>query len=246
MHEREKLLERYDDAAFALMMDECAENEGAAFLAEFQAAAQAGELPELPEDIDQACRDTIKREYAGRERKLRLKQLRRAAAKAAVAVFAAIGILGTLVMSVEAWRVPILNFIIEKRELYSVINSESNNGGVSISEEMTEYLLALLPEGYYQSNYSSTGTTIFYSYRNDVGDKVQFIVGTMGGTHNIDTEDAECMEIALNDYKAYFIEKNGYRVIWCNDENILYDIRATGLDKVFFLEMCSKLAEFYK
>ena len=91
MHEREKLLERYDDAAFALMMDECAENEGAAFLAEFQAAAQAGELPELPEDIDRACRDTIKREYAGRERKVRLKQLRRAAAKAAVAVFAAIG-----------------------------------------------------------------------------------------------------------------------------------------------------------
>lgn len=246
MDEREKLMERYDDAAFALMMDECAENEGAAFLAEFQAAAAAGELPELPEDIDRSCRDAIKREYAGRERKVRFRQFRRAAARVAVAVFAVIGLLGTLVFSVDAWRIPVLNFIIEKGETYSLIYNQNDSGRGSVSEELTECLLVLLPEGYYLSNQVSDGTMIFYSYQNESGDKVQFLISTMGGTHNIDTEDAACSEIVLNDYKAYFIEKNGYRVIWCNDENILYDIRATGLDKDFFLDLCSKLAEHYR
>lgn len=244
MDEREKLQERYDDAAFALMMDECAEADGEAFLAEFRAAAEAGDLPEIPADMDRLFRDTIKREYAGRERKVRFRQFKRAAARVAVAVFAVIGILSTLVMTVDAFRIPVLNFIIEITDKYTAFQGPGGQTGNIIEESAMDHLVALLPEGYYQSNSSNESGVMFGSYKNGDGDVVHFVISNTDGIHNIDTEDAMCSEIELGDYKAYLIEKNGYRLIWVDEENTMYDIRATGFNKDAFLDLCYKLADY--
>ena len=247
MHEREKLLERYDDAAFALMMDECAENEGAAFLAEFQAAAQAGDLPELPEDIDRACRDTIKREYAGRERKVRFKQFRRAAAKVAVAVFAAIGILGTLVMSVEAWRIPIMNFLLEDHGIYSLFLPVETTYA---PEDMDDPLEYILPEEYvkaYDDVYNDAGGyERFIGYlAGDDSVRISATIYMEGGEYNIDTEDAVVSTVKIKGQNCYFIEKDGCHMIWVDNESkYFFSFYASAFDKEQFMEMADVVVEW--
>lgn len=217
MNEREKLMERYDDAAFALMMDECAEQEGAAFLAEFQAAAQAGDLPELPEDIDRACRDTIKREYAGRERKVRFRQFRRAAARVAVAVFAVIGILGTLVMSVEAWRNTVLGRFMKETDGGTLITwEEPLQGFRDVSVATFE---AMLPDGYVRVSEAITENVTMVVYADENENLAQLYIVPASGNVTLDTEGAVCTEIVLGDFNALLIEEPPKcMVVWENQE----------------------------
>lgn len=216
MDDREKLMERYDDAAFALMMDEYAEAEGEAILAEFRAAAEAGELPEMPEELDKACRNTIRREYARRERRVRLRQLRRAAARVAVAVFAVIGILGTLVMSVEAWRGRIIDAIIvehEKGTSYYFDETsppETVDDGTKFVYASHDLFIAYLPEKYeFIKQEISENVSITAFEDQDNGRQAMLMMMPEGAAMNLDTEDAVCSQIEIGECGVLVIEKDG-------------------------------------
>lgn len=241
MDEREKLQERYDDAAFALMMDECAEADGEAFLAEFRAAAEAGDLPEIPADLDRRFRDTIRREFAARERKVRFRQFKRAAARVAVAVFAVIGILSTLVMTVDAIRIPVMNFFIEYYDGFAEIFTQEKKEEY-VGEDVYDLLEDLLPEEYAQFMDNEDEWIRQAAYKNADADMVTLIVTPPGTEKKVDTEGAICSEILLSDHKALLVEKNGYTVIWTDDLGAQYCFRATGLTKQQVMEICATLA----
>lgn len=246
MDERERLQERYDDAAFALMMDECAENDGEAFLAEFRAAAGAGELPQISEDMDRCFRDTIKREYAGRERKIRFKQFKRAAARVAVAVFAVIGILSTVVMSVEAWRVPLFSFLHREHDEFTSIRFTEPmepSGVPSLMNASAALFEGMLPDGYTKVSETITEKVCLVAYQNDDGKIAQIGITPSGGEVRLDTEDAIVTEIFLADYKAVLMEEEGYCVFWhCEKADVLYTIQADALTKEEILEISREIA----
>lgn len=243
MDEREKLQERYDDAAFALMMDECAELGGEAFLAEFRAAAEAGELPEIPADMDRLFRDTIKREFAARERKVRFRQFKRAAARVAIAVFAVIGILSTLIMSVDAWRVSCRNLIVSIGEGFVELSPSKGN---EIDFEQ-DALAGLLPPGYerFLFNVSQSGyiTSTYVS-----GDHhVDFMLLSAKSNSIIDSENATMSTVYLLNEECILLESDYRRLIWINEENnVMMEIRATEFGREAFLELCSSLIAIYE
>lgn len=248
MDEREKLQERYDDAAFALMMDECAEADGEAFLAEFRAAAEAGDLPEIPADMDRLFRDTIKREFAARERKVRVKQLKRAAARVAVAVFAVIGVLSTLVMSVDAWRAPIFSFLQKEYDEFMSIRFPEPMEGISDVQVMrnvsVELFEGMLPDGYTKISETMTEDLTLVAYQNEEGRIAQINITPAGGTVKLDTEGAIVTEIFLSDYKAILMEEEGYCVFWhCEKADVLYTIQADALTKEEILEISRTIAD---
>lgn len=241
MDEREKLQERYDDAAFALMMDECAEADGEAFLAEFRAAAEAGDLPEIPADLDRRFRDTIRREFAARERKVRFRQFKRAAARVAVAVFAVIGVLSTLVMTVDAIRIPVMNFFIEYYDGFAEI-FVGEKKEIAGEEDVYNLLADFLPEGYTLEEMFEDADMRFGCYMNDDGNCVTLTIYFPEMQLSVDTENAVCSEIVLCDYKALLIEKNGYSVLWADDGGNQYIFRASALTKEQVVALCVTLA----
>lgn len=242
MDDREKLMERYDDAAFALMMDEYAEAEGEAILAEFRAAAEAGELPEMPEELDKACRNTIRREYARRERRVRLRQLRRAAARVAVAVFVVIGILSTLVFSVEAWRNTILGRFMKETEEGTVITWEDplqDFRDVSVAT-----FEAMLPDGYERVSEAITENITMVVYADENENLAQLYIVPASGNVTLDTEDAVCTEIVLGDFNALLIEEPPKcMVVWENqEEGVLCTVQGQ-LPTETILEICEELVK---
>lgn len=242
---KQKLLEQYDDAAFALLMDEYAEEEGARLMAEFEAAQAAGQVPQMPAELDEQCRRMIRRDRAKKRRIRAARSFRKVAVKAAAAVLVFIGLMTTVVLSVDALRVPVLNFILTKYEEYSSIEI-NNHQDITIPETNPFLLGGLLPDDFYLVNQHNDGDLVYSSYKNSNGNTVQFLISPADGVHNIDTEGAETDAIDLGSYEALMIEKNGYRIVWYDDSiGILYDIRTNGIEKDEFISICSSLAQCY-
>lgn len=250
MDDREKLMERYDDAAFALMMDEYAEAEGEALLAEFRAAAEAGELPEMPEALDKACRDTIRKEYARRERRVRFRQFRRAAARVAVAVFAMIGILSTLVFSVEAWRVQLIEKLKISDRFSAIVNTGTVETGHSFGESFAveDPFVAFVPSDYVCTFFFADERTIGVLYEDGEEHRINVDIMPIHDEYRFDTEDSTVMQIDLDGFEAIFASKinveNQYVVVWIdNAKGHTYNVSAMGLDEETFLNLAESIAK---
>ena len=68
MTKREKLVEAYEDALFALLMDEVAEMEGEKAI-QLNHELLADSKYDVSEDVQKRCRKTIQREFARKNRK---------------------------------------------------------------------------------------------------------------------------------------------------------------------------------
>lgn len=87
MNKRETLIEQYDDAVFALLMDEYAENSGAELLRQYQEALDTGLVPEIPEELDRRCTEAIDTEFRSRRWKAWLKYICRGLVRLVFALF---------------------------------------------------------------------------------------------------------------------------------------------------------------
>ena len=242
---KQKLLEQYDDAAFALLMDEYAEEEGARLRKEFEEAQAAGEVSDTSDALDEKCLQMIHRDFAKKRGKDNVRKIIRMTSKVAVAVMVFLGVVTATIFSVDAFRIPVLNFIFTQYQQYSSINIEETDTN-TLPIQVEDYLLGLLPSSFYQTNFSSDSNATFASYKDTNGSSIQFLMTVADGIHNIDTEGSTTSEIDLGYSKAILIEKEGYRIIWYDERiSILFDIRSTGLEKNDFIMICEALCAYY-
>ena len=242
---KQKLLEQYDDAAFALLMDEYAEEEGARLMAEFEAAQAAGQVPEMPRELDEQCRRMIRRDRAKKRSKQAARSFRKVAVKAAVAVLVFIGLMTTVVMSVDAFRIPVFNFIIEHFDEYSSITFTDSTQPQTQTHNPAELFASILPDDYTLISSSITENITMVVYQNSVGNMAQLYVTPAGGEIKIDTEDAIYSEIVIAEYKAILLEEEGYQVMWeVPEDKQLFTVQADGLSKDAVLGICYQLATY--
>lgn len=235
-----ELLDQLDDAAFALMMDEYAEAEGERLRAEFEADMRAGLTPPMPEGLDEKCRKQIKAEY-GRARWAEYgARARKMAAKAAAVLLIGLGIAAATVMSVEAIRIPVLNYIVTQFDKFTLLTTDEDT-----IETEPPYCITLeqhLPFEYYQSKIVATENTFVAIYKTEEDDKVSLTILPENSNTSIDTENTVYSEIMVSDYKAILIEKNGFQVIWRDlDEGKSYHFYASSLPLETVLEICNSL-----
>ena len=243
---KQKLLEQYDDAAFALLMDEYAEEEGARLMAEFEAAQAAGQVPEMPAELDEQCRRMIRRDRAKKRGIRAARSFRKVAVKVAVAVLVFIGLMTTVVMSVDALRVPVLNFIVEHFNNYSSASFESNtpteNHNPTTNYPSIDLFESIIPQDYTLVSQTITENLALIAYENNDLDTIQLCITPAKGEVRLDTEDAIYSEVILYNYKAILLEKNGYQVFWHDEKaDVLYTVIATALTKEAILEICYTL-----
>ena len=93
MKRRDELIEQYDDAVFALLMDRYAEESGAELLTRFQEASDAGLVPEPEGHFDRRAMDLIGEEFRSRRRRAWLTGLLRGLLRLIFAVFYVLGLL---------------------------------------------------------------------------------------------------------------------------------------------------------
>lgn len=242
---REKLLEEYEEITMELLMDEYAEAEGEMLWNEFQAAEENGEVPDIPDDLDQKCRNVIRSASTKINRRVRFTQGLRALGKVAVFTLVLFGVCSTLVLSVDALRIPVLNFFLRDSDRYTVVALDEQNQ--SIQEELENIRNSIgffIPNDYnlVAEDISEHGS-LRLVYQDDDGGIISLSVAPGSGQYVMDTEDADSQKVKINDMDALLVEKDGLYIVWANPENELsYNLFATTLDSDQFWEIVYALA----
>lgn len=198
----ERLADQFADAALQLLLDEYAAQSGARLLAEYESDPHAGVCP--PE-LDEKCGKRIRRAF----RKKRLLAITARCAKAAIAVLVCLCFSLTLAMSVEAIRVPMLRYYLERFPGHMTITTrqEETAGASDIFAALERERESFAPEGYSLTQSEEAGGFFTAIYENDRGDMAAIHVGESSATLSVDTEDCTETKRTVNGLEAFYWRK---------------------------------------
>lgn len=219
MTRREQLRERYEEALFALLMDEFLEEEGEKALQE-NAALSAAPQAEVPAPVVQRCLRRIDRHFAAQKARSIGRMSVRIVNRVAVAVLVAMLLFTAAFAASPAFRINTLNLVIET---FEESTSFSITGASAMMPQTIE--AGWLPEGYQLMNQKNSQTRHTNLYQNDTGKEIEISVTSISnGVMAIDTEDAELNTVLIQGHEATTIHKkevDGYgnpyessRVVW--------------------------------
>ncbi len=231
MKKHERLLEEYEDAYFALLMEEVAKKEGERLEA-LNKALQSDPEAAVPESLDKRCMETIRRHFAHQQRRSALRRTGKVLRLAAVLMAVTVLLFTTAFAVSEEFRVATLNLMLTITEEYTQfsINASEGTGGIkksaSNTDEKSEYFqnaeIGWIPEGFVCSeNIYNT----YVRFENDLGEFFYVAIQSgEGGVLRVDTENPDSIEnISINGNEGLCIVKNGeIGVITADLENCLY------------------------
>ena len=242
---RKQLMEQYDDAILSLLMDEYAECEGRLLLQAYEDAKKGGTLEALPPELDRKCMQLIGETHVKEARQYRLKSILRPLAKAAVVVLVLFALSTVTILSVDAFRVPVINFLIDQSGKYgTVILGSTENYEQTESNSIIDKFHTNIPYGYQIAKQDlQSDSSFIYCTNEDHGILYLEMSKTELGL-NVDTEDTNYTELELGEYAAVFQEKNGFYLRWLDHkENILYTLFSNNLSPDEFWELAYTLIQ---
>lgn len=233
--------EKFVDASTALML-------------EYYSAHHEEPLSALPEDgiefpaaLDARCRADLQAAVKKHRRKNCARRTLKIFGSVACAFLVTLGLASMLIMSVDAFRIPVLNYLASRSDQYVQITDQNKVVSTPIPFDFDDPLNGLLPEGYTltMSNRSETHSTLMAIYDASETESVLFDISSTGAVSRFDAEGAqEYREFTLNGYDAILIVKDPcVTVIWINEElHHVYTIITNAMDKEQTLDLATEVA----
>ena len=238
MTRREQLQEQYEDALFALLMDELAtmENQRAE---EENERLQNDPSAAVPEDLDRRCMRLIRRHFARRRARAVGRSVRKAMKLVALAAGIAAILLTTVCAASETVRVNMLNLMIEVFET----NTEFRfiNASVQTAPQLE---VGWVPDGYVLTNQGSDRLEIWHEYQGAENRILSISCErTDGLTVDIDTEDAGVEYILVKSTPAMLVHKgNNLQLAWASKDNSLFiSIMGNEIEKEDIIHVANEL-----
>lgn len=183
---------------------------------------------ELPPALQDSIRQMIAEKRAKeqeQQKQLAHRELRRKVVKklvASVSLVVAIGLIGgSLIMSVDAWRIPFLNFVFNVNDDNTKMEFDNPDEDTPISVPSDLSRPKYIPEGF--SVVSITNSSIKNSiiYENPKGEKIYFIFHHSDETLLTLYTNDENTPISINGYDGYLIPySEGSSIIWGIKSNV--------------------------
>lgn len=229
MTRHERLLDNYEDALFALLMEEAMEEEGIKLLEENERLKNDPGAASFA-DLDKRCIQAMNRAF----RKERLSNAGHTAYRVfrqvAVFVLAAAVLFTTAFAASETVRVATLNFISKAFFDHMEIRPGKANPPVSEGNPL-DFEVGWLPEGFELLDSDKTSTSALEYYTKSTGGTMMVSADILnkGSFVAIDTENAEIENIIINGLQAQIITKDYINIVIYIEE---YDcvISVTGVD----------------
>lgn len=173
MTEHERLLEEFDDAYFALLMEGVARKEGEQLEA-LNEMLQDNPEAAVPERVDKRCLETIDRHFAREQRRIGLRKTGKVLRLAAVIMGISVLLFTSAFALSEEFRVATLNLMVTIRSQYTqfdIQKNESDNKQVELANSHGyEYFqnadIRWLPDGF---EYCAGEYNQFTRFENDSG-----------------------------------------------------------------------------
>lgn len=136
-------------------------------------------------------------------------------ARMAAAFFLVFSIIGTTaVISIDALRIKVFNFLFDTREQYTQIVPEEASGDFPLSGY---YSPTLFPEGYHFSEMNGAGKNVDLYFSDGSNADIIFKQREPGRMLTYDTENMDIHKIKIHGYEGFWGSKHGYTlVVWGN------------------------------
>lgn len=227
--------DQYMDAAVALYMECYSEVLTDNIHAEMEEANNNDII--FPAELDKRCRELIKNESKRLRRKKFLCGLAKTLKYAAVFFVALLSAVSILFMTVEAFRVSIINYYIEQHNGHWEITGNQNTdpelstGNFDISNPLADIIPAqytpTVAEG-------SSLEELFAIYEDGSGNRIFFSSTPGDNIVGVDSEDAQfSQECEIGGCKAVLVQKeSSIRIVWIDERaSIIYTIIADNMAK---------------
>ena len=224
MTRREQLQEQYEDALFALLMDELATTEGQAALEENERLKNDPEYA-VPTDVRQRCLKTISRCCAKKTLRRTGKVLCRGFSRVAVIGMICMLLFTTAFAASPTFRANTLNLVMEIFEDSTAISFSNSNSENSSFLEDFNVDVNWVPEGYTLVDQSEDSFLSSLRYRSETGDEILInIFKGENGVLNIDTENAQVEPVTIQGCDGLLVLKDGDAQLAWGNENGPYQV----------------------
>jgi len=212
-------------------------------LKEYEDAKRSGTLPEMPDALDEKCREIIDEAFGCTGRRTKARRVGKVIARAAMVVLILLGLSTTMVLSVDAFRVPVLNYLIDESGTYgSIVIGEDTSPNTSAPDSVEEWFEAVIPAGYQLDSLNLVSSQGSITYANEEGHLLRLMIDSSESSIEVDTENVEFIPVEFGDYSAIFWEKNGCHLMWLdNDNQKIYRLWASHLSENDFWQLANGL-----
>ena len=222
---RKKLYEEYEESLFKLVMHDVAEKEGRLFLEEKEKLMNDPEY--LP---SQAAVQRFSRQLEVQLKKPQVYARRlhiwQALNKVAIAMLIALVILGAAVMTVEAVRGRVLNFLVDIQQEYTSFqlkDSSNLENTITTINWHQSYVPTYVPDGYEVHAVTIDTRSRLIEFQNSQGESFTYMEVKQGNKPHLDTENASELDtVSINGHEGTVIVKDSLvTVIWAMNDRIL-------------------------
>lgn len=224
----QELKDQYVDASAALIMDQYTQRLSQKLEQEMESDNEYAELV-CSDSLDQRCRQLIKDEYARIRRKRRLVTAKKILNRAAIIFVALLALSSVLFMTVDAIRIPIMNFFIEKQEESWHITGASQGTAKVESPEVSTFGFTNSYANRMPSDFSvveilsDLEISFFGMFENSLGQTIRLSIGTAESSTHLDSENVDMsMDVLINNHPGVLlVEDETCRLAWIQDEVII-------------------------
>lgn len=236
MTQHERLLEKYEDAYFALLMEEVAKKEGERLEA-LNEKLQNDPEAAVPESLDKRCLETIDRYFAKQQRRAGLRRVGKVLRLVAVIMGISVLLFTTAFALNEEFRATTINLVLSVTRQYTQFDIRHTTGkdaqSKPASENSYEYFqgaeIGWLPDGF---EYTDGKYNEFAVFTAGADSWIMIILESGDASANVDTENPDSMEsVTINGNEGLCITKSDYvHIITADLENYLYIDVSTSAD----------------
>ena len=241
----DNLREDVESLAFSMIMEEYSKEEGIWLLQEYEELEKNGELMAMPPELDRKCRELISKTLRKQLFMSWMKRTTKSLARVAILALVLVGVASVTVLSVDSFRIPVLNFLMDESGKYGTVVFDSiHSTSVSSIDRILNNFESNLPEGYSVQRNQRTATDGLIYCTNGNNDVIFLEVASTGSGINIDTEDTHYTEVSFMEYTAIFSSKEGFRLRWLDEySNLVYSLYSSALDYDSFWELAHIIVE---
>lgn len=245
-YQKEKITarERLEEATVAIFMDRYAQALDAGIDRKIEECA--GDA--FPEELDNRCRALIEQANRKAKNKKRIKSALRVLRSAAVVTVVLVGLFSVLFVSVEAFRIPILNFFIEKTDRYWEITATPKEAFIPIGYDPEDPLGGIIGSFTLTSLTGSVESGDLLAIYN-LGDDIELALFAdySFGNIRLDGEDYAVTEITVAGHTGQmYAEGDRVNLAWL-DENIdrIFVICTQNIAEEAVMQVAEEFARYF-
>lgn len=243
---KDTLQEKYEEALFAVLMDEYAKQTGQHLIEENERLIAEGAVC-LPEALEARCAEAIQKRFDTKRRRSNMASIGKGLSRAAIFLVVCGVAFAILFSSVSAFRETVWRIFrqddVERTNMSIVVDGEQTRKDGAIVIPAGSYLPTWLPDGYTLSTYENKNEGVVAVFSNKQEAAIIYLEYANSQVLGINTNAELVKDVSINGFEGVLvINENTTSITWVDtDRNRLIRINGECLDEQTLLRIAESV-----